>query len=106
MRDWDQHFLGDPGPELDHALLVAGGAGIPTVAGQRQQVLVPARVAPDTSEPFGEVAAGKEFLDHAAKDRPVEAVLLLIPRSVARLDLGDVRLHTLVEGRCLGFRGL
>jgi hypothetical protein len=102
VGDWRQDLIGHPVPKLEDPLLMAGGAEVPPFTRERQQKLVSARVAPDPSEPLGEVTAREVFLDDAPNGRSVEAVLLLIPRSVARLELGKVGVHTLVERCCLG----
>ena len=63
---------------------------------------MPAGVAADPGKAFGQVPAAEELLHDPADDRAVEAVLLLIARWAARLALGEVGLHALVEGRRLG----
>ena len=98
MGNRGQDFLGDPRPELEDALLVAGGAEVPPFAGERQQVLVPARIAPDARESLGEVAAGEELLHNAPNDRPIEALLVLVPGGIRLLECGEVRLDALVRG--------
>ena len=69
MGDRGQHVLGDPFPELEHALLVTGGTEVSPLARQRQQILVPAGVAVDPREPLGEITAGEEFLDDPADEK-------------------------------------
>jgi len=69
MRDRGQHILGDPVAKLQDALLVAGGAEVPALAGEGQEVFVAARITADPREAFGEVTAGEEFLDDPADEK-------------------------------------
>jgi hypothetical protein len=98
MGDRGQDLIGDPAPELEDPLLVAGGIEVSPLAREGQEVFVPARIAPNSSESPCEVPAEEEFLDHPADDWAVESVLLLIAGCVAPLELGKMFLHTLVEG--------
>ena len=47
VRDGGQDLVGHPGPELEDPLLVAGRAEVPSLTGERQEILVPAGVAAD-----------------------------------------------------------
>ena len=98
MGDRGQNLVGHPRPELEHALLVAGGAEVPPFARERQEILVPTRITPHPGEPLGEVAAREEFLHDAADDGAVEAVLFLVPGGIGCLEFAEVGLHALVEG--------
>jgi hypothetical protein len=77
---------------------MAGGAEIPPFARESEQVLVPTGVAADPGKALGKVGAAEERHHDPADDRAIEAVLLLVPLCVARLELGEVGLHALVEG--------
>jgi hypothetical protein len=63
---------------------------------------VPAGVAADPGKASGQVPTAEELLHDPADHWAVETVLLLIARGVARLELGEVGLHALVEGRYRG----
>jgi hypothetical protein len=51
-----------------------------------KEVLVPAGITPDSGETFREVPTREKLLHDAADDRPVEAVLLLIPGGIGCLE--------------------
>ena len=63
---------------------------------------MPAGVAADPGKASGQVPTAEELLHDPADHWAVETVLLLIARGVARLELGEVGLHALVEGRYRG----
>jgi hypothetical protein len=65
---------------------------------ERQEVLVPAGIAANPGEAFGQVLAAEKLLHDPADDRTVEAVLLLVPLCVDCLEFGEVILHALIEG--------
>jgi len=98
MGDRGQDVIGYPRPELEDPLLVAGWAEVPALAGEAEEVFVPTGITADSSKPSSQIPADEEFFGHATDDRPVEAVLLLVPGWIARFELGEVFLHALVEG--------
>jgi len=102
MGDRRQHVLGHPVAKLKDTLLVAGGAEVPALAGEGQEVFMAARITADPSEALRKIATREELLHNAPNDRPVEAVLILVPGGIYLLESGEVRLHALVEGQCLG----
>jgi len=68
VGDGGQDLVGHPGAELKHPLLVAGRAEVSPLAGERQQVLVPARVAAHPGQPLRQIPAAEKLLDHAADE--------------------------------------
>jgi len=98
MGDRGEDVIGYPSPELENALLMTGGAEVPPLTRECQQILLPTRIAPDPSKPLREVTAREELLDDAPDDRPVKAALLLVPGRIGRFELGEVLLRALVEG--------
>jgi hypothetical protein len=77
---------------------MAGGAEVPTLAGEGEEVLVPTGITADSSKPPREIATTEELLDNVADDQPVETILPLVPVGIGRFELGEVLLHALVEG--------
>jgi hypothetical protein len=96
MGSRGQDLISYPRPILKHAHLVAGGAEIPPFTRERHEIIVPAGITPDSGETFREVPTREEFLHDAADDRPVEAVLFLVPGGIRCLEFAEVRLHALI----------
>ena len=81
------------------------GAEVPAFAGEGKKVFVPAGITANPGQALREVATREELLHNATDDRPVEAVLLLVPGGIRLLECGEVCPHALMEGDALGLRG-
>jgi len=101
-----------PGGRFARSMIVPGRPWYRTFAsenGERRRYSAPPPFTirrADPGEAFGQVPTEEELLDHAADNRPVEAVVLLVPGGIRCLERGEVCPHALVECRCLGLRGL
>ena len=71
---------------------MATGAEASLPAGEWDEYFMLALGAADTSKAKVEIAAGEEFSDHLADDRPPRAVAILITLFVSSLELGIMAL--------------
>ncbi len=70
VGDFVTDGMGNPVAGLPHASLVAGGAEVAALAGEGEELFVPAVRALQTGETGGEVAAAVEVLDDSAGVSP------------------------------------
>jgi hypothetical protein len=75
MRHGLENLLAEPLPELDHPLLMAGGAEVAAFAREGKKVLVIAVLAFDAGEAVVEDTAIKIAVNHLLHIRTEEAVL-------------------------------
>ena len=73
-------------------LLMATGAEAPLPATKGNEHFMVAVVAADPGKAKVEIAAGEEFSDHLADDRPPRAVAISIALLVGSLELGKMAL--------------
>jgi hypothetical protein len=85
--------------------LVAGGAKPAALAGEGEQILVLAMVAPDAGEAALQVAAVEEFVDHLGDDGAEEAVAGLVLLGIDFLELVVVAVGALPERRLFRISG-
>lgn len=84
----------------DHALVVATGAEIPGLAGEREQRVVPAAVAVDSGKAKVRIAAFEEAPDHLLFDRSAKPPRVAKLTCVAREWGHYIRIRALAEPLC------
>ena len=90
VRNREQDRLGEQGAEKLHLLLVAGRAEPAAFAGERQQVLVLAVVAPDAGEATRQIAAVQELVNDLRDDwaqEPVTGLIVLLIAGEKRIEV-------------------
>ncbi len=98
MRHRISNRAGDEFSEELDFLLVAGRAEPPSLARERQEVVMLAVVAVHADEALGEVAAVEVLVDHVLDDRLKEAVFLLVLLGIGLQEFLEMRLETLPQG--------
>ena len=102
MRDGPQDCVVQPFGEGHRPLRVTGGAEIPPLAGEREQVLVAALVAANTGETLPQVATYEIFSDDISNNRAKVSVGVGVFLRINSLKLFKMPGDKTEEGRFAG----
>ena len=106
VREVEAHGVGDPVADPADAALVAAGAEVPCLAGEGEELLVPAVRALQAGEAGGEIAAALELIDDGHRVVAQRPVGLAVGGLVFGAEVAPSVVDDLPQWRSAGSPGL